>query len=577
MDIHMVKMQFIGAALTLLLLTGCENEPATTQVAHLPATLVEHSKTFDKGVIKVTDSVYVAIGFGLANSIMIEGENGLIIVDTMESKEEATQVLMAFREISNKPVKAIIYTHNHADHVFGAAAFAENQHVKVYAHESTQYYINRVVNTLRPIITTRSMRMFGSHLNEHELVNAGIGPFLGVGSHSILNSLTPTDTFTDEMSINIEGIDIQLVHAPGETEDQLFVWLPQQKVLLPGDNIYKAFPNLYTIRGTYYRDVTKWISSLDKMRKLAPEFVVPSHTRPIIGRENAQQVLTAYRDAIQYVHDQTVRYMNKGLTVEQVVAKIHLPKHLAEHPYLQEFYGTVEWSVKSIFSGYMGWFDGNSTTLRPLTSLKLNQHMAELAGSEQALFDKLQQAVKKEELQWSLMLADMLMQTKFARKAELLKAHSLTKLAEQESNPNARHYYFTQAKELEDKSFTPAIFPKPQPEFLAQLPIENIFRSMPASLIAEDTLAVELTVEFYLTDLQQTYAIQIRHGVAEVQNYSLGTPDVKITTTAQVWKEIAAKTRNPLSAVISGDLSISTGKLKLVEFLSYFDLPDYSQ
>lgn len=100
---------------------------------------------------------------------------------------------------------------------------------------------------------------------------------------------------------------------------------------------------------------------------------------------------------------------------------------------------------------------------------------------------------------------------------------------------------------------------------------------MPASLIAEDTLAVELTVEFYLTDLQQTYAIQIRHGVAEVQNYSLGTPDVKITTTAQVWKEIAAKTRNPLSAVISGDLSISTGKLKLVEFLSYFDLPDYSQ
>jgi alkyl sulfatase BDS1-like metallo-beta-lactamase superfamily hydrolase len=288
-----------------------------------------------------------------------------------------------------------------------------------------------------------------------------------------------------------------------------------------------------------------------------------------------QETLTVYRDAIQYVHDQTIRYMNKGLTIDQVVAKVNLPNNLANHPYLQEFYGRVAWSVRSIFTGYMGWFDGNSTSLQPLPRDEFNHHIVELVGSSQILFTKLEQALTAKQYQWSLSLADMLVGSEFEIKAKAIKAVSLRKLAEKETNPNARHYYFTQALELEDESFTPAIFPKPQAKFIAQLPVENIFKSMPVSLIAEKTLDVNLVVEFYLSDIDEIFAINIRHGVAEVQNYSLGTADVKIQTTAQVWKEIAAKIKNPLTAIVSGELTISKGKLELIEFLSYFDLPDY--
>ncbi len=573
-------MKFYTSTLVFLiisfLLFGCEKKQVSEQVEQ-PQTLTEHSTIFEKRVIKVTDSVYVATGFGLANSIMIEGDDGLIIVDTMESIEEAEEVLAAFREKSAKPIKAIIYTHNHADHVFGSAAFADNsvEDVKIYAHQSTQYYINRVVNTLRPIITTRSMRMFGSHLNHTELVNAGIGPFLGVQKDSTLIPLSPTNTFEHELSITIAGVKIELIHAPGETEDQLFVWLPDQKVLLPGDNIYKTFPNLYTIRGTYYRDVTKWVASLDRMRKLAPEFIVPSHTLPIVGKIAVSDTLTVYRDAIQYVHDQTIRYMNKGLTIEEVVAKVHLPNHLASHPYLQEFYGSVEWSVRSIFTGYLGWFDGNSTNLQPLPRDEFNQNMTELVGGSKVLFSKLEQAQAEQQYQWSLVLADFLVGSEFEVKAKLIKAKSLRKLAERETNPNARHYYFTQAMELEDSSFKPAIYPKPHKKFLEQFPVENVFKSMPASLIAEDTLDVNLVVEFYLSDIDKIFAINIRNGIAEVQSYSLGRADVKIETTAKVWKEVAAKIRSPLAAIASGELIISSGKLKMIEFLGYFDLPDF--
>ena len=148
-------------------------------------------------------------------------------------------------------------------------------------------------------------------------------------------------------------------------------------------------------------------------------------------------------------------------------------------------------------------------------------------------------------------------------------------LAEVESNPNARHYYFTQAKELEE-GLRAAIYPQPNSEFVAQLPAKNIFHSMPVYLKAEDTLDVLQTVQFNLTDTEEVYSIQIRHGVAEVQAYPLAKPDVSITTTSQVWKEVSAKIRSPLQAIIDGDLTVDGGKLALVEFLGYFDVPDFS-
>ena len=155
----------------------------------------------------------------------------------------------------------------------------------------------------------------------------------------------------------------------------------EKKLLLPGDNVYKAFPNLYTIRGTLDRDVLEWARSIDRMRALRPDHLAPSHTRPVSGAERIQGILTAYRDAIQYVHDQTIRGMNQGLTPDELVDRIELPPHLKSHPYLQEYYGTVEWSVRAVFSGYLGWFDGDTAPLSPASPHERAERMAELAGS----------------------------------------------------------------------------------------------------------------------------------------------------------------------------------------------------
>ena len=280
------------------------NIPLTSEVE----SLVEHSKEFEKRVLSYDTPggmIHFAIGFGIANSIMVEGENGNIIIDAADSVYEAEKIYALFREKNKNPIKAIIYTHNHGDHTFGAAYYLQSQKEKpqIIAHEDTDYYVQRIMGILNPVITSRSTKMFGTLLPEEDVINVGIGPNLSV-SKSPTGYVKPDTTFSDSLNLNIEGIELELYHAPGETNDQIFIWLPKHKALMPGDNIYKTFPNLYTIRGTSHRDVKGWVDSIDHMKTFEPEYLFPSHTKPILGKETIQDAMNVYRDAIQYIHDQ---------------------------------------------------------------------------------------------------------------------------------------------------------------------------------------------------------------------------------------------------------------------------------
>ena len=564
----------------LLALPGC-GKP-TVEVVDIEVdqqrSLAEHTQEFRKEVIKVTDGVWVAVGYGLANSIMLEGDDGLVIVDTMETLEEAEAVKQAFRKISEKPIKAVIYTHNHADHIFGSSAFSEGNVIDVYAHDTTSFYIDRVVNVIRPIVSVRGARMFGSHLDGAALENAGIGPHLGIGPDSRLDVLRPTKTFSQSLDVTVAGIHMVLEHAPGETNDQIFVWLPEKKVLLPGDNIYKTFPNLYTIRGTSHRDVLAWAKSIDKMRQLKPEFLVPSHTRPLQGEAFISDTLTDYRDGIQFVHDQTVYWMNRGLTPDEIVEKVKLPQHLSKSPFLQEFYGQVDWSVRSVFTGYLGWFDGNSTTLNPLPPLEKAQHIAELAGGSDVLLQKAKMAVLQKQWQWVLELTDHLLV--LSQNADVkqgvvtsLRKKSLIALGEMQSNPNARHYYLTQALEL-DEDFRAGIPAHPEKHMVHSLPLAGIFQSIAVNLNIEKAGDLRRVVNFTFPDVEQQYSLSLRNGVIEVQNYLQKEADITVTMQSFLWKEIVSEMRNPLAAFASGEINIEGDKMDLIAFLGLVKAPD---
>jgi len=532
--------------------------------------LQKHSEEFKKEVVKVKENIYVAIGYGLANSIMIVGDEGIVIVDVMESGEAAKEVLAAFRKITKKPLKAIIYTHNHADHVFGSTGMVGNDQVDVYAHELTPYYLDRVVNVTRPITELRGFRMFGVYLDDKALVNCGIGPELNINPSSQLGAIRPNKSFKDSLAVSIEGIDFELYHAPGETNDQLYVWLPNEKVLLPGDNIYKTFPNLYTIRGTLYRDPKQWTQSLDKMRAYDIEYLIPSHTRPIIGKEKIHNTLTTYRDGIQYVHDQTIRYMNKGFTSSEIVEKVHLPATLKNEPFLQEFYGKVSWSVTNIFHGNLGFFDGNPTTLQPLSPIKKADKMIHLAGGFEQLFEQANSAFLNNEYQWALELTDYLLRKKPQDKKSItIRYQSLVKLGESESNPNARHYYLTSAKEVNGFVLTSIV--EPDLRTVHAVPLEGMFDNLSVNLIPSKCEGVTVNVNFIFTDTNEKWSVQLRNSITETQPRLVKDADITVEIKSTIWKELLAKKRSGFTTFLSGDIDVSPGISDFKEFMSYFE------
>ena len=542
--------------------------PLTSEVEKL----IQHSKEFDRQVLSYDTpggAIHFAIGFGIANSIMVEGKEGNIIIDASDSVFEAEKIYSLFSKKNSNPIKAIIYTHNHGDHTFGTAFYVNNQDERpqIIAHEDTDFYVQRIMGILNPIITERSNRMFGTLLSEEDLINVGIGPSLNVAK-SPTGYIRPDVIFNDNLELNIAGIKIELFHAPGETNDQLFVWLPDHKALLPGDNVYKTFPNLYTIRGTTHRDVIGWVNSIDHMKTFDAEFLFPSHTKPIIGKEEIKEILTIYRDAIQYIHDQTIRLMNEGLYPDQIAELIKLPEHIAKSPYLYEFYGTVRWSVKSIFNGYLGWFNGNPSELDPLSRKERAIRISKLAGGDQMLLEQLYSAVKKEDMQWALELSDHLITLDyFVDEVKDLRKKALIYEGSRSSNPNKRNYFLTSALEL-NEDFESNILIERTEELLEQISINTLFNVLSVRFNPELTNK-ELTACFDFSS-GITKNIDIRNDVAVVSDIKKKECDLYIKTDEIEFKKILVGFESPVSSLASGKIEVIGGSTLFLKFLSMF-------
>jgi alkyl sulfatase BDS1-like metallo-beta-lactamase superfamily hydrolase len=423
--------------------------PATAQQSAARAELFAHSDEFRREVIQVTDGVWVAVGFALANSIMVEGDDGVVIIDTTEGMDAAREIKTEFDRITTKPVRAIIYTHSHPDHIRGAAAFAGEDEPEVYAHESLLPE-NRVAQVGRA--GRDGGNQFGTALPDELRPNAGIGPQLVFGGGD--GYLTPTVTFPGERyGFEVAGLRVELVHAPGETDDQIYVWLPEKRVLFPGDDFYHAFPNLYAIRGVPLRRVDWWVESLEKMIAEDPTYLVPSHTRPIVGRDNVHAALQAYHEGVKSILDQTIAGMNRGLRPDELVETVRLPDDLAQNPYLREYYGTVAWSVRTIYDYYLGWFDGNATNLFPLSDTERASRIAELVGGVGPLMAVGRRAVDEGDHQWAAEVADYVLSVDPGnREAQLLKADALEALGEGQISANARNWYLTSAQWLREQA-----------------------------------------------------------------------------------------------------------------------------
>jgi alkyl sulfatase BDS1-like metallo-beta-lactamase superfamily hydrolase len=556
------------------------DQPAPT----IPARLTDHSKKMEQRVYKVADNVYSAVGYALGNSIMIEGRDGIVIVDVTESVESAKSILADFRKITNKPVKAIVYTHNHSDHTMGVKAFTTEEDVRagrvdIYAQDSLMDTVISNASVIAPILGLRSAYSFGIALERgpEGAVNEGIGPKLSIGQRSFI---APTKTFKDSLDIQIAGLKLHLQHAPSETDDEIVVWLPDNRVLLTAEVIQgECFPNLHTLRGTKYRDPVNWFKSIDLLRRFGAEHMVPSHGRPVSGKDNIEELLTSYRDAIQYVHDQTIRNMNRGLTPDELVEVVSkLPPHLASHPWLGEFYGTVKHSVREIYVGYLGWFEGDPTYLDPLPRRERASRYVEQMGGRDHVLESALGAYDKGDYQWSAELVTYLIRVNIDdAQARNLKAKSLRALAYKTENTNWRDWYISSARELENSlnrvvTLT-ATSSLAGPDILKQLPVSKLLESMTVRLDPVKTADVHMTVEFKFEDIRREYALEVRRGVAQLHESLPKQIDVTLHLSVGDLHRILLRQTTFVDALKAGEIKAEGKIAELPRFFGFFDPP----
>ena len=430
---------------------------ATAQQSEATKRLLERNKMFKPAIIKVADNVYTALGYQVTANSMIIGDDGVIIIDPGQAPPFAAKVRSEFDKITTKPVKAIIYTHGHGDHTNGAPPFFEpGKGIQVWARSN---FGSEAALTRKNGLTVgvRASNTQGFDLLPEQKIGIGVaippsrrpqgntmqdgvrpsaaapaGPQGGV-------PVPPTHTYSeDRRQLEIAGVKLELVAAPGETDDQLYVWLPEQRIVFAGDNFYQSWPNVYPLRGTARRSLRDWIASADKMVNENPLTVVGGHTTPM---DNAVEVLTNQRDAMQWVLDRTIDGMKKYMTPDEIVEYAKLPARFAKLDYLADYYGTVEGTVRDLYAQDLGWFDGDPLSLHRESPRKQSERMADLAGGVDALKAKAKAAMSNDDpLGAAQLLKHVIRLSPNDRDAKLMMADALAIVGERTFNGPARNY-----------------------------------------------------------------------------------------------------------------------------------------
>jgi alkyl sulfatase BDS1-like metallo-beta-lactamase superfamily hydrolase len=361
----------VAGLLTMAALSKSADEPRPPgrdypeePVFENPTDLVQWGKE-EKKALLVHEAIYQAIGFG--NSFMIVTKAGNVIVDTSSPTHAARHKKLLQAENSG-PVRYIVLTHAHGDHTAGVTLWKEpgTQIIAQRQHVEFMHYQKR----LEGFFAGRNAAQFARPV-------PAVGPWEGNYGAKI----EPTILFDEEYAFDLGGLRMEAFHTPGETEDHLTLWIPEYRAAFIGDNFYRSFPNIYTLRGTQPRKALDYVRSLERVIALRPEILLPSHGLPVHGNAEITRVLTRYRDAIQYVHDEVVKGMNDGKDVFTLMQEIHLPSQLD----CGENYGRLTWSIRGIYEGYAGWFDLNPATMYELPPASIYADLVTMAGGTDVL------------------------------------------------------------------------------------------------------------------------------------------------------------------------------------------------
>ncbi len=528
-------------------------------------------------IITTLGHIHTAHCYTGSNCTLIEGEDACILVDTLSGELPGDDAAAAFQAITDKPIKAVIVTHFHPDHVSGIFSFVSEEDiwsgaVEVIGQRELTDNLLRDGGILAPIRNRRGPFQFGAHLDYG--VTGGYGSAIGAPPRRGKSGFVdPTRTFESLLELEIAGIKLQVIHVPSETDDQSVVWLPEEKVLISADAIQgMTFPNIYALRGTQFRNPMQWAKGMDTLRQLNADILIPHHGPTVEGADAVEELLCAYRDAIQYLHDQSVRWINQGFTWDELADKVTMPEHLAEHPWLGEFYGSYKHSVRSVYSGYIGWFQGDAVELDPHPWKERAERYVTAMGGREAVLAQAQEAFDAEDYRWAMDIITWAIRADSDdMEARRVKAQALRGWAYQQKNSTWRNWGLCQALELEGELGEQRGGHKVQPGQARNYPTSRLLELMTVRLIAENAFDTQLIMGFVSTDTDESCGLEIRRGVCQFHDTLPERCDVTLSFKRQFLSEWAGGATTFDEGINSGAVELIGERSDVGNFFSKFE------
>src|SRR5471032_902600 len=537
------------------------------------------------GLFKVAERVYQLRGFDISNMTVLEGDSGLILIDPLMTAEVAQAALaLYYAHRPYKPVVAVIYTHSHIDHYGGVRGVIDAADVKAgkVAVIAPAGFMEAIAgeNVLAGLpMTRRAQFQFGTMLprGPRGQVDAGLGKGIARGTPGLI---APTQLIVDAVEEHVvDGVKIVFQLAP-ETEApaEMHMFYPELRVLNMAENACPLLHNFIPLRGAVARDPRIWAKYIgDAIKMYAPQtdILIGQHHWPTWGREAIVDYLEAQRDLYKHIHDQTLRYMNKGWRPAEIAEAIDLPPGLSDRWSVRGYYGTVSHNVKAVYQRYLSWYDGNPCNLHPLPPAPAARKFVEYMGGASAVIDRARADFAKGEFRW---VAQVMKEVVYAepdnKPARELCADALEQMGYQAESATWRNAFLYGAQELRHGVFPIPARPVASADTLAGLGTDVFFDALAIRLDPAKAAGQAFVLNWRFTDRDEDMALTLMNCTLSHRMGERAEKAAASVTTSRATLDalVLGKTTAP-EALMSGALKIAGDLSKFALLFGMLDQP----
>ena len=558
---------------------GHEDAPPTVN----PSLWRQARLNMNNGLFHVTDRIYQIRGFDISNMTLIEGDQGLIVIDPLISTEVARARLdLYYQHRGRRPVVAVIYSHSHTDHYGGGRGVVDEADVKAgsVAIIAPDHFMEEVVseNVLAgTAMIRRAHFQFGATMPKgpRGQVDAGLGK---VTSRGTVTLIPPTLAIKEPIEIHrIDGIEIVFQLTPDtEAKAEMHMFYPGLRALNLAENATHNLHNIYPIRGAQVRDANAWAKRLNEaLDRFAPgaDVVFAQHHWPVWGQSRVLDYLTKQRDAYKYLHDQTVRLTNHGYRAPEIAEQLTLPRSLASSWHVRGYYGTLSHNSKSVYQRYLGWYDANPANLNPLPPVARGRKYVEYMGGAEVAIRRAREDFAKGEYRW---VAEVMSQVVFADPtnpdARQLGADALEQLGYQAESATWRNAYLLGAFELRQHQPNIVARSAVSPDVVRAMSIDLFFDYLSVRLNGPKADGKRIIINWQFQDTGQRYVLNLENSaLTYLAGRQADRADATVTLERALIDRLILRETTFPDAVADGLVRVEGDAAKMAELFGLLD------